>query len=372
MENPFGVCEPNASTENRRRPVRVALVGTDLLGEAPGGMATVSRAIVDGFEGRKEIEIIPITNFQEGGALRRAITGVSASWKVLRLRKKLDVVHMQVATGWSIERELLLAYIARSWRIPVIAQFHGAGQAEDYRSGSAIHRYCYRQLLKLCHNVALGDTALGWMVSVDPLVRASILPNGVSVSEDPAPFPDGPPVAVFVGRLGTRKGVFDLLAALEELGKMGLEAQLNVLGDGDVIGASEVVMSSEHLQGCVSLMGWQDEVAVAKAIRSAWVLVLPSYAEGLPMAILEAMAMARPVIASKVGDVASVVIEGSTGLTHSPGDVSALGRAMARILGDREFAKELGLNGYALIQKRYSVSSMLRNLEKLYLEVSCG
>jgi glycosyltransferase involved in cell wall biosynthesis len=349
--------------------VRVALVGVDTTGAAPGGMATISRTIISGFAANPMIEIKPISNFSEGSFARRSYMALKAIAQIILLRNRLDVVHIQVAAGLSIERDLALAIVARIGRLPVIAQFHGAGQIDDFNNGSPGHRLSYRWLLRICHNVALGPKACEWLRSVNTNVRACVIPNGVDVPPQVWPFPDGPPKLVFVGRLGVRKGIFDLLQALESVHRSGLRIQLDLLGDGDLDEVRLAVKSSELLRDYVSILGWRDEIAVREALRAAWALVLPSYAEGLPMAILEAMATGRAVIATRVGEIENLVVDGLSGLLIDPGDIAGLGSALRRLADDPKYTQLLGIEGYEIARGRFTNELVLMKLEELYTAV---
>jgi glycosyltransferase involved in cell wall biosynthesis len=352
--------------------VGVALVGVDTNGVAPGGMATISRTLISGFEHNPVIDILPISNFDEGSRYRRLYMGVGAVWQVMKRRRRIDLVHIQVAVGWSIERDLLLAAVARLLGLPVIAQFHGAGQIDDFTTGPAVHRLGYRMLLRLCHNVALGKNVLDWLQSVEHGARATIIPNGVDVPDDPSSFPDGPPSMVFVGRLGQRKGVYDLLAAFEQLEPSGHAFQLKLLGDGEVAEIQRRVDSSPFLRQYVSILGWQDEDSVKRALSAAWALVLPSYAEGLPMAILEAMAAGRAVVATRVGDVETLVHDDVNGILVRAGDISGLADALDRIANDSGLARRLGVEGHKMAKSNFTNAMMLHRLEALYLDVATG
>lgn len=351
--------------------VRVALVGPDVSGRAPGGMATISRALLAGFESDPGVEMEAIANFDEGGNLRRVVMGLRAVSQVIRNRRSIDVVHVQVAHQWSIERDLVLVATARALGIPVVAQYHGANQAEDYVDGSGFHRMCYRALIRLCRNLMLGSQSLDWLRAVDPDASAAIIPNGIDTAPDPAPFPTGPPSLVFVGRLGERKGVYDLLSALEQLDGEGLRPQTRILGDGE-IEAVRARVAGTGLAGHVSVEGWQDGEAVSAALRSSWALVLPSYAEGLPLAILEAMSLGRAVVSTSVGEIDSLVSDGLSGLLVQPGDVAALAAALRQVASDREGTEKMGVRGHEHVLAHFSTESVLRQLEVVYRTARAG
>jgi glycosyltransferase involved in cell wall biosynthesis len=351
--------------------VRVVLVGPDVAGGAPGGMATISRALLAGFDSEPGVEIEPIANFDEGGNLRRLSMGLRAVVEVIRRRRSIDVVHVQVAHQWSIERDLVLVATARAMGIPVVAQYHGAGQAEDYDNGSGFHRMCYRALIRLCRNVVLGPKSLAWLRAVDPTASAAVIPNGIETAPDPAPFPTGAPSLVFVGRLGERKGVYDLLSALEQLDGEGIRPETRLLGDGE-IEAVRARVTGSGLSGHVSVEGWQDAEVVTAALRTSWALVLPSSAEGLPLAILEAMTLGRAVVSSPVGEIDSLVSDGLSGLLIEPGDVEGLAGALRQVTSDREGTEKMGVRGHEHVLADFSTASVLRQLEDVYRRATVG
>jgi glycosyltransferase involved in cell wall biosynthesis len=350
--------------------VRVALIGVDTSGAAPGGMATISRALVEGFKADPLIDMFHISNFDEGSVLRRLKLGLGAAWLTFRRRHEIDVVHLQVSTGLSVQRELIIALVARTTGKGIVTQFHGSGQIEDFKQGSTFHRLCYRLLLHLAHNLVLGSNAADWITSVNSSARVTVVPNGIPVPSSFEDLPVGSPTIVFVGRLGKRKGIFDLLEALERLHARGLGLRLLLLGDGDTDAVHDYLHRAEHLEDSVAVCGWQDEETVRKAIVSAMVLVLPSYAEGLPMAILEALALGRPVIATRVGEIEDVIIDGYNGLLVDSGDIDALSEAIRRITTDPKLAAALGKNGHQFAQKALSTEQMLSSLTDIYVSAA--
>jgi glycosyltransferase involved in cell wall biosynthesis len=347
------------------------LVGPDVTGGAPGGMATISRALLAGFDPEPAVEMEAIANFDEGGNLRRLMMGLRAVVEVIRRRRSIDVVHIQVAHQWSIERDLVLVATARAMGIPVVAQYHGAGQEEDYVNGSGFHRMCYRALIRLCRNLMLGPKSLHWLRAVDPNASAAVIPNGIDTAPEPAPFPTGPPSLVFVGRLGERKGVYDLLSALERLDGEGIRPETRLLGDGEIETVRARVTGTE-LSGHVSVEGWQDAEAVTAALRSSWALVLPSYAEGLPLAILEAMSLGRAVVSTPVGEIDNLVSDGISGLLIEPGDVAGLATALRQVMSDREATEKMGVRGHEHVLADFSTASVLRQLEDVYRTATAG
>jgi glycosyltransferase involved in cell wall biosynthesis len=141
---------------------------------------------------------------------------------------------------------------------------------------------------------------------------------------DPVPLPQGPLRLVSIGRFAEQKGQMVLIEAMAELRKTHPGIHLSLVGDGEMRGALEKAISSFGLEGTITLTGWLDEAGVRSEITRAHALVMPSFAEGLPMAVMEAMACARPVVATFIAGIPELVLPGRTGWLVPAGDVSAL------------------------------------------------
>ena len=143
----------------------------------------------------------------------------------------------------------------------------------------------------------------------------------------PAPLPDGPPRLVAIGRLAEQKGFPLLIEALALVARDLPDLHLTLIGEGPFRPLIERQIASAGLQGRVTLTGWLDEAAVRDHLARAQALVLPSFAEGLPMVVMEAFAAARPVIASAIMGVPELVSR-ETGWLVPAGDPQALAAAI--------------------------------------------
>src|SRR5664280_1485091 len=236
MSNGAECREPNAD-------IIVGLVGPDIEHlDTGGGTAAMSRRIVEAFAPSDTVAIIPIRNYYSFSFWRRISAACDAIWQVWRRRHQLTVVHIQVTGGLSIERDLALAVVAKLVSLPIVVQFHGAGQSDDYESGTVLHRFCYRKLLSTsCVAVVLGRHADEWVRRIDPCVTTRIIGNCVDVEASAPPLIGDTPRLVFAGRLGKRKGIYDLMAALEKLAQDGLVFHVDVAGDGETAEIASLV-----------------------------------------------------------------------------------------------------------------------------------
>lgn len=172
---------------------------------------------------------------------------------------------------------------------------------------------------------------------------------------------------VCVGRLSAEKGQFLLLDALRRVLDSGHRCELVLAGDGELRQSLEAHISQLDLQHNVRITGWISGEQVRSEILRARALVLPSFIEGLPVVIMEAMAMSRPVIATYVGGIPELVLDGETGWLVPAGDVERLAAALQRSLtATPEQLAHMGQLGRARVWERHDVDDAAAQLVQLF------
>lgn len=144
--------------------------------------------------------------------------------------------------------------------------------------------------------------------------------------------PDGPPLLLNVGRLCEDKGHHVLIAAAAELKQRGLSFRIEIVGDGPLRPDLEAAIEREGLHGCVSIVGWKPSSYVRDAMIRSLALVLPSFAEGLPIVLMESLALRTPVVATSIAGVSELVANGESGWIIPPGNERRLAMALAEAL----------------------------------------
>lgn len=147
----------------------------------------------------------------------------------------------------------------------------------------------------------------------------------------PTPVPDGRRL-VCVGRLCEQKGQLLLVEAAAQLRAEGVELELLLVGDGELRAPIEALIARHELEDTVRITGWLGGADVRDAIEGARAFVLPSFAEGLPVVIMEALARGRPVISTYVAGIPELVVPGECGWLVPAGSVAALADAMRQAL----------------------------------------
>lgn len=174
-------------------------------------------------------------------------------------------------------------------------------------------------------------------------------------------------VLLTLATLVARKGIDVLLDALAELVSRGVRPIAWIAGDGEERAELERRALELGLSRCVHFLGHRRDSA--DLLAACDVFVLPARREGLGVSALEALAASRAVVASRVGGLAEVVIDGECGLTVPPGDASALARALERVLGDAELRARLAAAGPARVASGFLAEQMVASYEKLYRDV---
>jgi glycosyltransferase involved in cell wall biosynthesis len=164
-----------------------------------------------------------------------------------------------------------------------------------------------------------------------------------------------------------RKGIDVLLEAMAGLAEEGLFPTLWIAGEGPQREALERLVQERGVGSQVSFLGRRDDVA--DLLGACDIFVLPSRHEGLGVAALEAMAVARPVVATHVGGLGEAVLHQQTGLLVPPDDAAALRATLARLMREPGLCRSLGAAGPARIAQRYQAEAMVEAYERLYFEV---
>jgi glycosyltransferase involved in cell wall biosynthesis len=339
--------------------------GDDVSFVSPDPGPFVDLAAADGFH----VDLVPLRrSYQLGAAVRLG--------RVLR-RRRADVLHTHVQAAAGAPARVA----ARLVGVRVVAHLH----IENHFRPRGVRRGVLRTLdnvtARLCARaIAVSEATLdafvrqGW-----PERMIEVVYNGVDIVAD-APsangawrralsVPDDAPVVAEIARLCDVKGQRELIAALADVPDARL---VLVGGDLEAGGAFQA-----ELERAADRLGVRDRVVfagyradAAELLSDVDVFALPSWTEGLPITVLEAMARSRPVVATPVGGTPEVVADGETGLLVPPQDPTALAAALRRLLADPELRRRMGEAGRRRVEERFSAREMTDRVLAVYDEVA--
>lgn len=308
-------------------------------------------------------------------ALRADMRSVVAARRLL-VDHRAELLHTHMAKAGTVGRVAAFGLHARP---RTVHTFHGH-VLEGYFGPTARRAFLETERLLARRTDAL--------VAVSPEIRDELLALGIGnpsrfhvipLGLDLAPFlaADGPsgqlrsllglqadtPLVGAVGRLVPIKDHATLLDAMVRLP----QAHLAVVGDGELRHGLEARAHELGLAARVHFVGWQADVA--GAVSDLDVVVLTSRNEGTPVALIEASAAARPVVATDVGGVRTVVRDGVTGLLAPPGDAEAVAALLARLLADAGTRRVMGQAGRQHVRERFGGERLLRDMRDLYTDL---
>lgn len=351
------------------RPIHAAVVGPDL--GAQGGISTVADLWLGSSAwGDATVEYFPSMR-DTGSALERALHMARQQARfVARLARgwRPDVVHVHLSYFTSFYRKSLYLTEAKALGIPVVAHVH-APDLEGFADARRLHGQALTRVFHAVDRVVVLSEAMAETVRdlTGPETRIEVIYNPVRLADfarEPR-APDAPPTCLFMGKVGDRKGTFDLAAAVPLVLERVPEARFVFGGNGAV---EELAARLEALgvAGSCSVLGWVSGDAKRAAFAEASVYCLPSYHEGLPMSILEAMGGGLPVVSTPIAGIPESVVDGETGFLVAPGDVEALADRLCSLLGDPTRAQAMGAAGHALAADRFDVDVVVGEVRRLW------
>jgi glycosyltransferase involved in cell wall biosynthesis len=334
--------------------------------ESKGGIASVIASYRDaGLFNKWPIVFLP-THVEAGkwGKLSCALLALSRFVRLL-LQRQVGLLHVHVARRNSFWRKAVFMQLAFMAGCPVLIHLHSGGFPAFYADEcGTLKQRLVRYFLK--HAAGLIVLTPSWQAAYTPFSPKAIhvLPNFVPFSATPPDNSDKPSL-IFLGRLTQEKGVFDLFQAVAKLTEQHPELMVRLGGEGD---RSEVdpILQDLNITQHIQLEGWVDGDKKAQLLKSGGIFVLPSYVEGLPMGILEAMSAGLPVVATRVGGVPDIIEHDVNGLLVEPGDVADLALQLDRLLSDTTLRNRLALSGQQTVKEQYSVEAVMPMLEKVY------
>lgn len=288
------------------------------------------------------------------------------------LKEKADLVHINTAlTALSIWRDAALTQAAKLNGCPIVLTIHGGKFLTNDFESMRLERTTELMLRRAKAIVVLSDHEKHEIEKRWSGLNVKVLPNAIPFDDHAEAVRNNPmPIVIFFGRLHESKGLDEIVKACRALRTDAIDFQFNCFGDGPMkevfLGQMrEVLGDSFHYGGVVaSSEKWQQ-------FAEADIFLLPSiYGEGLPMAILEAMAAGCVVVASEMASVASVIDHGVNGYLVEPRNTEQLIKTLKTVLENRSAWKPVQDAAVKKVREKFAISDYIEKLESIYEEVA--
>lgn len=320
----------------------------------PGPLAEEFRQVAEKLVHFPRMDHHPISGLRE---FKRALTRI-----INEDHPRLIQVHAAVELLWLVHQvapDLLVLFVCHGYL--------GPSTALDYRLGALGGKRWADKVVGVSQWVSerLIDSGL-------PSNKVMTIYNGVPDTLQPLTNRKNKENVFLLGvvaRLEPPKGVHDLIRSVGELKRRGLNVRLEIAGDGSQRSHLSRLAADLGLQQEVRFWGFLPPAERNEMLQRINVFVLPSYQEPFGLVCAEAMAAGRAVVATRVGGVPEIVVDGETGLLVPPGDWRALAEAIAKLVHDPETCRRMGEAGRRRYEAMFSVEKMAARYHQLYQEM---
>lgn len=337
------------------------------------GISTIVRQIIE----HSTFQYTHFTAGREDGESAGAVWLVKQAALPIRfaaaiLRVRSHIVHINTAlTDLSIWRDAALSRAAKLMGRPIVLAIHGGKFLMNDFENPRLERITESMLRQAKTVVVYSELEKKEISRRWGGLNIKILPNAVPFSERPEVGRHNPkPVIIFFGRLHESKGLNEIVKACKALRTDGFDFQFNCFGDGPMKDVflqqmRDAIGERFHYGGVVT------SSEKSRHFAEADIFLLPSiYGEGLPMAILEAMAAGCVVVASEMASVASVIDDGTNGYLVEPRNTKQLVSRLKMILDSRSEWKAMQDAAVATVRKKFAITDYIEKLEAIYTEVA--
>ena len=357
-----------------RNMIYVTMVGT-----APRGQGGVS-SVVTQFLNHNWGETVSLTHINthvSGNVFKRIHVFLSAYGKLLYemlFERNTDIIHMHMSGNGSFYRKYLLHRMIKKFGMKDVIHLHASHFQTFYQNANTCVKKRIRRMLRECDRIlVLGTYWKRVIIEIEPDAKVEILRNAVKIPKETSSWNETTYRLLYLGTLIERKGIPDLLEAMQILNcnhpALASRLQLLIAGSGPEEKALRIMVERMKLTSQVQFVGWIDGAQKSCLIQSVQCMVLPSYDEGLPVAILEILSYGIPVVSTDVGSIAEAVVDGQNGFLVPVHDPERIATAITEIFKSRMQWVSFSENARNLAKQYYDEEKMFAELERIYQEL---
>lgn len=333
-----------------------------------GGIGSVLQLYTSSIE---NIEIL--YTYPEAKAVSRIFYFLKSIFKLvykLSTDREISIVHIHTASRGSFYRKSIVLILSNLFAKKTILHIHGGGFKQFYVS-SYVNRFWVSTILQLADiNICLSQEWFTYFKEQCRHKNFAVLPNPILMPlyQEPNKW-HNKIVILYLGTVVQTKGIFDLVEFFSTY-RPFLESKidLHVGGEGD-LNRLQFMVDKYKMNNHIKIHGWINREEKENLFCKADLYILPSYAEGLPMSILEAMAHGKPIIATNVGGIPSIVKKGKNGWLFEPGSFNELTTIFDELFVQPELLLEYGKQSYVLAEA-FDIRKIVHQLEGLYKKIS--
>jgi glycosyltransferase involved in cell wall biosynthesis len=331
-----------------------------------GGIAAVINTYSQYFDNFKFVSTFKPIKFK-GQMILNFIKGLISLFKTLNNDKEISIVHIHGAAKGSIFRKYIVCLISKKiFNKKVIYHSHGSEFKKFYNSSPFIFKKLIENFINSVDLVICLSTQWKLFFNENFKIKDIVVLENIVNRPIITDRKDNQTLNIlFLGFIGKRKGIFDLLdAIITHKAELDQRMQLIIGGNGETERLINVI-EKNNLQSIVKYAGWVSGELKESLLKGADVYILPSYNEGLPISILEAMSYKLPIISTPVGGITEVVHNNINGFIIQPGDKQAMFDALNKLIEQPMLVKAMGNKSSEIVEPYYA-ENVIPKLENIY------
>ena len=344
--------------------MKVLMIGAGR--DVRGGVSSVVNSYYDaGLDKLCDLAYLP--TMEDGTKLKKLFVAACARFRFEYLIRKNDILHVHMSSDNSFYRKAVFIRKAYREKKKIIIHMHGSTFDLFYKERcSDAQKRQVREIFAMADKViALSEDWKKFLAeSICDEQKIVVIYNAVNLPE-PYEKDYSNRKLLFLGILGQRKGTYDLIGVLPELFRKYPDAHVYFGGDGEREQAEKLCVE-KGIADHVTFLGWVRGAEKERLLRECSVYVLPTYHEGMPMSVLEAMSYGMAVVSTYVGGIPHIIADGVNGLLCQAGDQDKLREKLCDVLEDSGRRYELGSRAREKIKREFDIVQVVGELRKLY------
>ena len=363
------ITSENGNEERKNdRQIRILMCGSDR--KEKGGMNSAIDQLMDHNWG-ENYRFLYLATHVTGNRVKKIFFFIRAYIKLHKFIKEdfFDIIHIHMSYKGSFYRKYYVAKLCKKYDKKIIIHLHGSEFKDFYNRGNKKRKARIKKMFSSANiTIVLGKYWEKFICSIAPEANVVVINNAVVIPDVPEKSVKDKRVLLFLGALIQRKGVMDLLKAAKSIRNDGIDNfKLLIAGAGEEEKKLKEYVKENNMSDIVNFIGWITKEQKPKLLENSDVLILPSYNEGLPIAILEAMSYGLPIISTAVGSIAEAV--SGNGFLIKPGDVDALTDRLKTIICRDELFIEQSRKSRQIAKERFAESIFFRKIEDIYIKL---
>lgn len=287
----------------------------------------------------------------------------------IRFLPGCEIVHIHLSESFSAIRKTIFFALGKLARKKIIVHFHSFSPETTIRGK---HWRIYRYLFSNADRVIVLSEM--WKEYVNETFhlgdKVVVIYNPCNVSILNKQYIKQRQI-LYAGTLNSRKGYSDMIQAFAKIEKTFPDWKIIFAGNGE-IETAKALAASLGIEDRTVFSGWVGGEQKDKIFKESTIFCLPSYAEGFPMAVLDAFAYGLPVITTPVGGIPDIAVDGQNMLLFNPGDINGLSEQMSRLIADEHLRSDLSKASLQLANTTFNIDTINRQIEELYFSLHCN